>query len=184
VLIANQDVSTSECAQIRDRADVTLLIRPGAAWPSLIESALTETDAPYIAAFNPHDYYGSHYLTDYAHATLYYPHGGIGKARYYRGESGSCATAVDLGAEYHVTPQAEPWTLCLPRQLARTLGADVQDDVPLRGWLECVLQTLGGVYAPDRFNYVQQNPLVVRSQPAAALGLLPEEARQLEPALA
>jgi hypothetical protein len=161
---------------------VRVIILPGAPWGSVIREALQACESDYVAVLNPFDCYGPHYLTDYAHATLYVTEPAIGKATFYRADNGDEPAIMEPGLEYRITDRANPWTLCLRQERAAQLAGQLADAPSAFACWSEMLRLLGHVYSSDRFNFVQRAPTDAPGACPVAESL-PSELGKLQPAL-
>ena len=133
---------------------VRIVAQEGAAWPKLLAAALQDCQADFIVPMNSQDYYGAHYLTDYAHASLYADAPAIGKATHYTCAPGGSPEVAKPGREYGPADGLWPWTLCVPRARMTQLLHELPQDAGAAVWWERAADTLGRAYSSDRFNYV------------------------------
>jgi len=125
-----------------------------ASWGRVLRQALEECDCAYVAALHPRDFYGPHYLTDYAHALLYAREPALGKAAYYEQTADGKLHLDAPHLEYRTVPQVRPWTLCMPGRQLRERAAALDDVSTPADWWRGVLHSLGSAYSTDRFNYL------------------------------
>ena len=155
-------VVCAESAAVAAKADAVLGAEPGVtvvrdeggAWGRLAHAAVRRCESDYVAVMRPGDYYGPHYLTDYAHATLYVHDAAIGKAAYYAVGEGEAVKTTDADQAYRYVAAVSPWTLCLPRKRAAELADKLAEVRTAAEWWPSAVAACGRVYAADRFNYV------------------------------
>ena len=134
---------------------VRVVLVDGALWGQVLAEALKSCQEGFALAWNPADYYGEHYLTDYANATLYVTEPAFGKATYYQSRAGEVKPTKSAG-EYRVTSQVHPWTLCLSHATATENAAPLSSAQTPAEWWNRLTRQFPRHYATDRFNYVQQ----------------------------
>ena len=146
--VANVDRVTGSDRSVR------VVLLEGAVWGRPMCDAIKACRPGFVAALNPADYYGRHYLTDYANATLYVTGGGIGKASYYRARPDAEPVIADAGAEYRPVERVNPWTMCLTRDEAMRSAVALVDTPTRKGWWDAAMRRTAVLYASDRFNYL------------------------------
>ncbi|MCH7872242.1 MAG: glycosyltransferase [Planctomycetes bacterium] len=146
--VANVDHVTGSDPSVR------VVLLEGAAWGRPMCDAIKSCRPGFVAALNPADYYGRHYLTDYAHATLYVSDSGMGKASYYRVRPDGAPLIVDGGAEYRTVERVNPWTMCLTRDEAARSAIALVETPTRKGWWDAAMRRAPMLYASDRFNYL------------------------------
>ena len=134
---------------------VQVVLADGALWGQVLAEAVKSCQDGFILAWHPADYYGEHYLTDYANATLYVTEPAFGKATYYQSRGGEVKPTKSAG-EYRVTSQVHPWTLCLSHKTATEAAISLSSAQTPAEWWTRLARQFPRHYATDRFNYVQQ----------------------------
>lgn len=165
-------------------ADVSVVVDE-APWGRVLGAALDKVEGEYALALNPRDYYGPHYLTDMAHATLYVRDAAIGKGTLYQAADGKEPKISQAGREYRYVNQVCPWTLCLKTSDARQSATKLSSaQTPLEWWSR-LMGAQERLYSADRFNYVRQGDgrPADRDEPAANPRFAASAARVMEPAL-
>ncbi len=163
---------------------ITFIGRSEKSWSRVIHDAIEAAQGPYVAVMNPSDYYGPHYLTDYAHVTLYITNMAIGKSRMREIQSdGGLATTLG-GRDYHVVESVCPWTLCIGRPDAQRIANQVSDAVSPFNWWERAAVACGRIYSSDSFNYVRRDrpAMVVEAEERRAV-IEQQESVQLSAAI-
>ena len=156
VLCATRPSAVADVDRITNRSPaVQVVVREGAPWGAVLGSAVRTVEADYVAALNPAYYYGPHYLTDYAHATLYATEPLIGKASFYELDSAGEPRVVGADHEYRAADSVAPWTRCVRRAQILEVTDRLAELPTASEWWRCVQQHLGHAYAADRFNYLQ-----------------------------
>lgn len=136
---------------------IRCISRPDASWSAVLAAALEACEGDMVAVFNPTDYYGPHYLSDYAHATLYVTDLPLGKSRFREVEGDDGPATILGGREYTYVESVAPWTLCLPLARARAMARDITDAASPFNWWERAVTACGRIYSADSFNYVRRN---------------------------
>ena len=126
-----------------------------AMWGQLLTRAAEECDAGWVAAMNTADYYGPHYLTDYANAMLYVEGAAIGKGRYYVAENGKAISKK--GPDYRFVTEVCQWTVCCRTDALREAVEQLRDCRSAGEWWSGIVGTLGSIDSADPFNYVRQS---------------------------
>ena len=155
ILCARRPALLRSLEDVAGRSDrVGICARDGAPWERVLSDALAGCPGGFVAALRPRDYYGKHYLADYANAVLFVVEPAIGKARWYKS---SRAGALDLGsgAEYRVVGRVNPLTLCVRLQDAVRAAAKVEGAASPEAWWQRMAQAFPAIYSSDRFNYVE-----------------------------
>ncbi len=167
-------------------ADRGVVCRPRAHWGELLAEALERCAGSWAAAINPGDYYGAHYLTDYANATLYLDGTtAIGKSRLYCCPNGESPTASSEGVEYRFVESLHPWTVCVPAGAGRAIAEQLRGCDAVGEWWERLARSMDRRYAADRFNYVQRpQSRAERAATGSAMAGRERETRALSAALA
>ncbi len=156
VLCATCPGAVADVARITSQSPaVQVVMFDGAPWGTVLGHALQSLEADYVAAINPAHYYGPHYLTDYAAATLYVTEPLIGKASFYELDATGLPRVVGAGSEYQLASRVNPWTLCaarapLVRVLDQLAGAPTPEE-----WWDRAQRIAGNAYSADRFNYLR-----------------------------
>lgn len=159
---------------------IRLIAEEGALWGNLLQHVVDECSPSFLVALNPAHYYGQHYLTDYANATLYVTEPAIGKATFYEAGDSVETKITKPGSEYRVVSAVNPWTLCLPHAQAQRAAARLHSAQTPHEWWNRAMRDLERVYSADRFNYVDRG----NTGTAPAAPHVGAEPRELEAALA
>jgi spore maturation protein CgeB len=157
-------------------ANVSVLVIEGAQWGQVLGAAMAEAPG-YVCALHPAHHYGPHYLTDYAHATLYVTEPALGKATHYEAQNGTLRV-VKSGQEYRVVSGVNPWTLCLTRAHAQACAVQLAHAQTPEEWWNRSMRSLERLYSADRFNYVRRT-----EQPTGGDDANAAHAPALEPAV-
>ncbi len=135
----------------------SVLCRPGAKWGELLAEAIERCSTGWAAAMNPADYYGAHYLTDYANAMLYLDGAtAMGKSRLYCCANGDAPRILADGVEYRFVEAVHPWTVCVSAGAGRAIAEQLRACDSIAEWWERIARSMPRRYAADRFNYVQR----------------------------
>ncbi len=153
-------------------ARVRVICRPDARSGALFAEAISACEPGWAAKMSAYDFYGAHYLADYANAMTYVEGGAIGKSRHYTVANGDQPRVVAEGVTYQYTRDVQPFSLCVRvetlRQLADRFGECEDYDACGR----VILEGVDRVFATDAFNYVRRlsppHPAVAASEPESA----------------
>lgn len=172
LLLCTQDTVVAErAAQVAGRdAGVQVVHLGETTWGHTIRQAIEACPDGHLAMINPRDYYGPHYLTDYAHATYYLAEPVIGKARYFSANGDGTPSLAGKAMEYRYVASAYPWTLCLSKSRAQERATQLQGARTPWEWCNRAMRATARIYSPDRFNYVkcQENGRANHASPAAS----------------
>lgn len=169
-----------------DEDGVRVITQEGATWGRLLQDAVRDCEEGFVVAVNPAHYYGPHYLTDYANATLYVTEPVIGKATFYEAKDGTQTTITKKGHEYRVVSAVTPWTLCLSRTQAIRAAARLGSAQTPYEWWNRTMRQFERAYSTDRFNYVQPGSVQAPQEqsPPTTSRFVAAEPREFEVALA
>ncbi|MCG8407000.1 MAG: methyltransferase domain-containing protein [Phycisphaerales bacterium] len=163
---------------VRYDANITVVCRERA-WGGLFQQAMAECESDRVAVMRPGDYYGPHYLTDYANAALYVGQDAIGKNKHYVSENGERPEVLKGGLDYRYVPEVCPWTLCLKTEHAREVAEKMRDCTSIFEWWDGAMRSMEKTYSADPFNYVRRAPNEidndVRTSSESSLGMTREQ---------
>ena len=134
---------------------IGVIVSAAATCGALFARAIEASESAYIAALNPSDFYGRHYLTDYANATQFVVGPVFGKASVHEVRAATELALVGQDQCYRQVDAVEPFTLCAARSWAGRRAAGLVGIRDARQWWRQLMAGAGKVYSSDSFNYVR-----------------------------